>query len=263
MSTRHQVAEQDMTDKVVVLAGAGGIATGVAKRLGERGANVVVGDIIAASAELAAKTVRDNGGDARSVVLDLTSEDSVSAWAQTAIDQFGGIDGLYNVAAEVSPDVQGKDTDLLATPLDVWQQVLDVNLLGYVRTIRAVLEPMLERGGGAIVNTMSAVVYVGEPERPAYAASKAALGALTRHVARRWGKQGVRANAVSPGVVLTPAAVGAVSEEFRESLLSGIMSPRLGEPADIAATVVHLLSDDGSWITGQVLNVDGGQTIRS
>ena len=119
----------------------------------------------------------------------------------------------------------------------------------------------MERDGGAIVYTASAAAFIGEPQRPAYAVAKSGLTALTRHVARRWGKQGIRANAVAPGLVMTPAVrTGAGS--FADHAIANVPHTRLGEPADIAAAVAFLLSDDGEWVNGQVLSVDGGATMR-
>jgi NAD(P)-dependent dehydrogenase (short-subunit alcohol dehydrogenase family) len=124
------------------------------------------------------------------------------------------------------------------------------------------LPVLLERGGGSLVYTSSAAAFIGEPERPAYAVAKAGINAIVRHVASKWGKQGIRANAIAPGLVLTDKIQQALDPKFRDMALRGSKSPRLGRPEDIAAMVAFLMSDDGEWINGQVLSVDGGATMR-
>ncbi len=122
---------------------------------------------------------------------------------------------------------------------------------------------MVGRGGGAIVNMSSAAAFQGEPTRPAYVASKAGIGALTRHVATRWGREGIRCNAVAPRFTATEAIRSAPQwPDLERAALGRMHSPRVGEPADIAAAVAFLLSDDGAWINGQVINIDGGTILR-
>jgi NAD(P)-dependent dehydrogenase (short-subunit alcohol dehydrogenase family) len=124
------------------------------------------------------------------------------------------------------------------------------------------LPELLKRGGGSLVYTSSASAFMGEPQRLAYAISKNGLHGIVRHVATRWGKQGVRANAVAPGLVMTEPVRAMLTAEQRETVLGITRSTRLGEPRDIAAAVAFLLSDDGEWINGQVMSVDGGVTMR-
>ena len=120
-----------------------------------------------------------------------------------AVGEFGGLDGLFNVGADMRA-LRG-DTDVVDIDLAVWDRLLTVNLRGYLLTMRHAIPHLLERGGGAIVNTSSAAAFQGEPARPAYAAAKAGIGALTRHVATRWGREGIRCNAVAPGFTATEA----------------------------------------------------------
>lgn len=120
---------------------------------------------------------------------------------------------------------------------------------------------MLKRGGGSIVYTSSGAAFFSDVTRVAYAVSKAGLHALLRHVALRWGKEGVRANAVAPGLVITPASAG-VPEEELAAILERSSSTRLGKPDDIAAMVAMLFSEDGAWINGQAIGVDGGYYMR-
>jgi len=154
-----------------------------------------------------------------------------------------------------------RDTDALSVPLEVYDRTMAVNQRGYLLCTRHAL-PHLIQARGAIVYTSSAAAFAGEPERVAYAMSKAAVNALMRHVATRWGKQGVRANAITPGFVCTEQIKNAVTPEFEKMMLAHSRSPRLGESRDVAAMVAMLFSEDGEWINGQTLSVDGGAILR-
>lgn len=248
---------QRFEDKVIIVAGgATGIGAVTCRRLADEGAKVVVGDINADAAKATADAV---GGT--HLRFDIAREDDCCALVQHAIAEFGGLDGLFNVAADTSKETLGRDSecDLLTVPLDVWQRTLDVNLTGTLLMTRSALPALLERGGGSIVNTLSGLVFYGDRIRPAYLASKGALVALTRHVATRWGKEGIRCNAVAPGFVLTEQVERNVSQEERDHILAINRSPRHGRPEDIAATVAFLLSDDAEWINGQMHLVNGGR----
>lgn len=252
-----------LDDRTIVLAGsAGGIGAEAARRLAEEGAKVVLGDIDIDGAEAVAAEIRDAGGTAHAVAFDISEEDGCAALITAALARHGGIDGLFNVAAELSPRNFDRDTDLLEVPLDVWQRTLDVNLTGYALTTRSALPHLLENGGGAIVNTISGLVLNGDPRRPAYGASKGGVVALTRHVASRWGKEGIRCNAVAPGMTLTDQAQRAIAPDERGRIESMVRSKRLGHPRDIAAMAAFLLSDDGEWVNGQIYAVNGGTGLR-
>ena len=252
-----------LTDTVVVVAGGGsGIGAATARRLGDEGAAVVVGDLNGENAELVAAEVRDAGGRALAFQFDISDDHSVSALVAAAVCEYGGLDHLHANAADLSPDTIGRDTDAVTVPLDVFDRTLEVNLRGHLLCTRHALPAMLERGGGAIVYTSSAAGHIGEPERPSYAAAKAGINSLARHVASRWGRAGIRANTVAPGLVVTPAMAETIAPEFKEYALGVGRSPRLGRPDDIAAMVAYLMSDDAEWINGQVISVDGGASLR-
>lgn len=146
--------------------------------------------------------------------------------------------------------------DLLA-----WQRTIDVNLTGYLLTLKHALPPMIAAGGGSVVNMISNAAYAGMEDKIAYSVTKSGIGALTRHVARRYGKQGIRANSVSPGLVLTEQLLN-LPEQVRDLVLKTTPAPRHGQPDDVAATVAFLLSDPSQWVSGQALSVDGGSTMR-
>jgi NAD(P)-dependent dehydrogenase (short-subunit alcohol dehydrogenase family) len=249
-----------LTGKVVVVAGgAGGIGTATSIRLAEEGAAVVVGDVDADAARAVAVQITEAGGRAVDIAFDITDEDAVMRLIATAVDEFGGLDLLHCNAAALDPETILQDTDVETVSLDIFDRTIAVNLRGHVLCTRHALPQLVERGGGAIVYTASAAAFVGEPERPSYAIAKSGLTALTRHVASRWGKEGIRANAVAPGLILTPAVRAGT---MADRVLARVPHTRLGEPADIAAAVAFLMSDDAAWINGQVLSVDGGSTMR-
>jgi NAD(P)-dependent dehydrogenase (short-subunit alcohol dehydrogenase family) len=249
--------------KVVVIAGgAGGIGTATSARLAAEGASVVVGDVNPSAADAVAEQITRDGGRAIAAPVDIADEESVASLIARATDAFGRIDALHANAADLSPAVIGNDTDAVSIDLAVFDHTLAVNLRGYLLCTRRVIPELLAAGGGTLVYTSSAASFVGEPQRPAYALAKSGVNALVRHVASKWGKQGIRANAVAPGLVLTPAAQAGLDTEFRKRVLAGGRSPRLGHPDDIAAMVAFLCSDDAVWINGQVISVDGGATLR-
>ena len=187
-----------LTGKVAVVAGgATGIGAATAARLADEGCLVVVGDVAVDAARRAADDIVATGGTATAVEFDLAEPDSVAALLDTAATTYGGIDAVFAVGADMA--AIRADTDIVNIDLDVWDRVMAVNLRGYVATMKHAIPRMLARGGGAIVNMSSAAAFQGEPTRPAYATAKAGIGALTRHVASRWGKEGIRCNAVAPG----------------------------------------------------------------
>lgn len=250
-----------LTGKVFLVAGGGsGIGEATAVRLARHGARVVVGDHRRAQAEAVAERISAEGGEATAQVFDIVDEGSVRALVACAVEHYGGLDGIHVNAADLEAVIL--DSDAVDVPIEIYDRTQAVNLRGHLLCTRHAVPALLERGGGAIVYTSSGAAVMGEPSRVAYAIAKSGLHALLRHVASRWGKQGVRANAVAPGLVLTDAVRRAMSEEARAQVLAITRSPRLGTPEDIAAAVAFLLSDDGAWINGQVLAVDGGVTMR-
>lgn len=246
--------------KVAVVAGGGGIGGATARRLAAEGAAVVIGDIDAAGAEAIAREVMASGGQAVGLGCDISDESAVAALVDAAVSRFGGLDLMHVNAADLQVIFQ--DSNAVDVALEVFERTIAVNLRGHLHCTRQAIPQMLRRNGGAIVYTSSGAAFIGEPERPCYAMAKAGVNALMRHVASRWGRQGIRANAVAPGLVLTENNLRTMPEEVKKAALARTRSTRLGAPDDIAATVVHLLSDEGAWINGQVISVDGGATIR-
>jgi NAD(P)-dependent dehydrogenase (short-subunit alcohol dehydrogenase family) len=248
----------------IVAGGATGIGAATARRLASEGAAVAIGDVNVPGATEVAKAIEAEGGRALAVEMDLTDESSVRDLVELTVSRFGGVDVLDNNAADTSPAAMAGDLDVVTTDLALWDQIFAVNLRGFALTCRYAIPAMLERGGGAIVNIASGSGLSGEPDHVAYGCSKAGVIQLARHVAVRWGKEGIRCNAVAPGLVVTDkvAALGETFQHFADTIRARVLTPRLGEPADLAATVAFLLSDDAAYISGQVLSVDGGMFVR-
>ncbi|OBJ21889.1 oxidoreductase [Mycobacterium colombiense] len=252
-----------LADKTFLVAGgATGIGAATAKRLAAEGACVAIGDNNLAGATGTADQIAAAGGRAIAVEFDLADEQSVQRLVQTTITEFGAIHGLHNVGADLSEDNLGRDTTILDTGMDVWQRTLDVNLLGYVRTIRAVLPHLLAQGGGSIVNTSSGAALGSDPAHVAYGASKAAVNHLTRHVAVNWGKHNIRSNGVMPGLVMGETQERQNDIALQQAFLMFGKTSRLGRPDDLAAITAFLLSDEAEWITGQVWYIGGGSHLR-
>jgi NAD(P)-dependent dehydrogenase (short-subunit alcohol dehydrogenase family) len=253
---------EGLRDKTVLLfGGAGGIGSATSRRLAAEGANVVVSSRHQENAEKVAALVAEEGGTALPLGVDIGDETSVAAAVAATIERFGGIDAVHVNAANMAMEIITNDTDAVSIDLDVFDQTIRTNLRGYLVCTQATLPALLERGGGSIVYTGSAAAWAGEPERPAYAMSKGGLGALVRHVASRWGREGIRANVVAPGPTVGEDIDAVLPPEYREQMLATLRHRRLGRPEDIAAMVAFLMSDEGEWITGQEIRVDGGRII--
>ena len=247
--------------KTILVAGGGGIGSGLARRYALEGGNVVLGDIQERSAVETVNEITALGGRALATRLDGTDEQSIAEAIALACREFGGLDGLHaNFASFVDQD---QDTGVLELPLTSFDETIRVNLRGYYLCTWMALPALLARGGGSIIYTSSPAASKGEPTRVAYAISKAGGQALMRHVAARYGARGVRANCISPGSVLHARHEDALDPSMKEWLFSlAILKSRLGRPDDVAAMSALLMSDEGSYVTGQVISVDGGVTMR-
>ena len=212
---------------------------------------------------VAAAIVAD-GGTARAQAVDVSVADEVAAMVADTVAAYGGLDVLHNNAAAI--DQNALDQDVVTGDLAVWDRVLAVNLTGPMLGCRFAIPAMLERGGGAIVNTASAAAFYGSRTMAAYGTSKAGVVALTRYVATAYADRNIRCNAVAPGVVVDRAVQEADRSAPTSRLapyVAGHLSGRLGYPEEIAAAVAYLASDDAAFITGEVLRVDGGFTAHS
>lgn len=248
--------------KTLIVAGGGGIGSGLARRFAAEGANVVLGDIALDAAREAVDAIAAEGGSAIATGLDGSDEESARAMVALAVERFGGLDGIHiNFATFVDGDFE---RGILELPMEHFDETLKVNLRGYYLCTRAALPALLDRGGGSIVYTSSPAAANGQPTQVAYATAKAGVEAIMRHVAARYGPKDIRANCIAPGSTLHPRLEQELDDATREWCLGlAILKSRLGRPEDIAAMSALLMSDEGAYITAQVIGVDGGVVMRS
>lgn len=249
-----------MDDKVVLITGAGaGIGRATALAFSGLGARVVVADIDQEPVEETARLVRETGGEALAVTLDVASADQVDAMVAQTMEKFGRLDCAFNNAG-----IEGVAATADAYKEEDWDRLMAVNLKGVWLCMRAELREMLKQGSGAIVNCSSIAGLVGFPSTPAYTASKHGVVGLTRAAALDYARKGIRVNAVCPGVIDTEMIDRFThgSEEAEAQLAESEPVGRMGTPEEIANAVVWLCSDGASFVTGQALAVDGGFIAR-
>lgn len=247
--------------KVIIVAGGGGIGEGLARRFASEGANVALCDVALDPASAVVEDIRAAGGSALAIKLDGGDEQSVREMVDLACREFGGVDGLHcNFATFVDGDFS---RGILELPLADFDEAIRINLRGYYLCARAALPVMLERGGGSILFTSSPAACNGQPTQVAYATAKAGVEATMRHIAARFGAQDIRANCISPGSTMHERLEKELDQATKDFCLSlATIKSRLGRPEDIAAMAALLMSDEGSYITGQVIGVDGGVVMR-
>jgi NAD(P)-dependent dehydrogenase (short-subunit alcohol dehydrogenase family) len=253
----------DLSGKVVVVAGsATGVGAATARRLASDGARVVLGDINDEGAKQVAESIVAAGGQAVAFGFDMSEEESVKELIQFAVDTYGGLTLLYNCAADFSDHMLFNDRSAVDTPLDIYERALAVNLRGYLFTCRFAIPHMIAAGGGAIVNTSSLASQMAERgARMSYGISKAGVNALSRHIAVAYGKQGVRCNVVSLGMVVTEKLKIGLGDEMIAQIEAGLPSTRACTPDDVAAVVSFLLSSDADAVSGHTLIVDRAQSV--
>lgn len=254
---RTKIARRATGKTALVTGGASGIGRATVERLAYEGANVVIADLQTALANELRAELKAQGFDGISVsTCDVSDEQQVIAAVETATRAYGGLDILVNVAGVSSPSRQSA-TDM---DLQAFKRVMAVNLQGTFLCIQHSLPIMISRQFGRIVNvTSTAALMTSNRTTPAYSSSKAAIAGLTRQLVYGYSRFGITSNSVCPGHIKTPLSLrlGKESLQARERT---IPMGRIGEPEDVAAAIAFLSSDEASFITGQMLVIDGGQT---
>jgi NAD(P)-dependent dehydrogenase (short-subunit alcohol dehydrogenase family) len=242
----------------VVTGGAGGIGSEVCRALARQGAEVVVADVDLAAATAVADGIVGAGGQAAAIPVELADESSVAAMAAAAVERFGGVDILDNNAAVTAADVLSRDGAVADMDTEVWDQMMAVNLRSQMLTCKHLVPQMVARGGGAVVNMSSGAANSGDLSRTAYSVSKSAITAFTKYLATQYGRQGVRANTIVPGLILTDAVRAQIPPAMLDAYSQALLTPFVGEPRDVADLVSFLVSDESRYITGQAISIDGG-----
>jgi NAD(P)-dependent dehydrogenase (short-subunit alcohol dehydrogenase family) len=239
----------------IVTGAAGGIGAATARTLVELGSTVIAADVPGTDfGKLRASVSAPDRLDTREA--DISSEDSVVALLGAVKSDHGRLDVLDNNAALTSKVTS--DFDVVSMDVAVWDEMQAVNVRGTMLMCKHAVPLMIDTGGGSIINISSGQSLAGDAATVAYGTSKGGVNALTRFVATAYGKHGIRCNAVAPGLIATETMLATIPEQIRQIFVESCLVQRLGEPEDIAELVAFLASGRSSYITGQVIQVDGG-----
>lgn len=239
----------------IVTGGARGIGEAISRKLASKGANIIIWDVMEdAAKETAEKIASEYGVKATGASVNVTDSAAIDAAVKAAKEEFGTIDTLVNNAGVT------RDTLMMRMKEEDWDFVININLKGVFLCTKAVAKVMAKQRSGSIVNIASVVGIMGNAGQANYSASKGGVIALTKTTAKEYSGRGVRANAVAPGYIET-AMTDKLSDEVKDTMLGYIPLKALGQPEDIANAVSFLASDEASYITGEVLKVDGGMIM--
>ena len=251
-----------LSGKVSIITGAGGgMGRVAALRFAAEGSRVVVADTHKASAEETVRQILAAGGEATAITVDVSVEADAKAMVDCAIEKFGRLDVLYNNAG-IMPQA---DHSVVDTPIEIWDQVMAVNVRGIYLACKYAIPAMLENHSGSIINISSFVAVLGcSVPQDAYTASKGAILALTRSLAVQFAPGGIRTNAILPGPVETPLLLDWLvkDEQAKNIRLARNPSGRFGKPDEIVSMAVYLASDESAWTNGASLVIDGGISVN-
>jgi len=253
----------DLRGKVAAITGgARGIGAETARMLAAAGAKVAVLDVLEADGQATVERICAEGGEAAFWKLDVTSEDNVNRVFAAIADRFGALTILVNNAG-----IEGTNEPTHQVTLEQWQQVMAVNVTGTFLCTKHAIPHMERAGGGAIVNVSSMYGIAAGPDVPPYHASKAAVRMMAKTDAMLYAGKGIRANSIHPGYIRTPmlehvAQVSGQGEALFDYLGAQTPAGKIGQPRDIAAGILYLVSDAARYVTGAELVVDGGYTAR-
>lgn len=250
------MSELGLKDKRVLVTGAaGGLGRAFAEGFADAGAHVIAADLNEGGAQETARKIVEAGGQAYGATVDVTDAQSCTALAKFAQDTLGGLDVLVNNAAIYAGLERKTFTEI---DEDVWDKVMAVNVKGVWQMTRAVTPLMKAAGSGAIVNVASATVFSGSPQWMHYVASKGAVIAMTRSLARELGDDNIRANVIAPGFTLTEASLDLIEDAENYGVTRGALK-RSADAKDMVGSAIYLASDLAGFVTGQTLIVDGGR----
>lgn len=249
-----------LKDKIAIVTGStSGIGIGIASLYAAEGATVVICGRREEKGQQVVDKIAEEGGDAFYHYMDLTDLDSVEKLINDVYEKYGKIDILVNNAANVALQ-DGSVTELT---LEMWDEMFNSDLRGTFYAIKCVIPLMQKSGGGSIVNIGSMASCGGDLGATAYACAKAGIDMLTSSVALQYGKDNIRCNCIRPGLIVTPQNEANVSQELRDIFLSNIEINRYGCPEDIGHACVYFGSDESEYVTGQIINVDGGMNSHA
>ena len=247
--------ERSLEGKVAVVTGSGrGIGLGIAKKLCEKGAAIVISDVNEANAQAGAASIEAMGGQAIYTLADVSKFEDAQNLIDAAIQRMGKVDILVSNAGI------NKDMMLHKMTADAWNAVIGVNLTGVFNCMRAVINHMREREYGRIINISSVSGVMGNAGQVNYSASKAGIIGITKSVAREMASRGITSNAVAPGFIDTDMTA-VLPDAVKAAATEQIPMKRFGSTRDIASMVAFLASDEAGYITGQVICVDGGMAM--